>query len=288
MDRPSCHSPAQRLLGVWCLVVGCSLQVPSPAPRPPASICVLPPTTLSWKCAWTADAVPAVGSRSSPYPSPNCLRGKCDACAEPPRCCQHPHNARSAPRDALEGKGPQRRPQRRLDRRLEGVAKAVGGGFCRLKMLLKPAFVVRETVAGHRLGALEGGGDTPFSMHPCQPVPASVMLSLTFPTLFPNVQRTHRNPITAFWLQFGSQDERSHPYLEPHNTLPHMMDAFDDQEVRNAQPELSPLPPTVPPPVKNAFGVSPFSNEARIDCYDAYMHSYPIWEHPSKVCAAPH
>ena len=31
-------------------------------------------------------------------------------------------------RDALEGKG----PQRRLDRRLEEVAKAVGCGYCRL------------------------------------------------------------------------------------------------------------------------------------------------------------
>ena len=38
------------------------------------------------------------------------------------------------PRDALEGKGPQRRPQKRLDRRLEEVAKAVGGGYCRLQM----------------------------------------------------------------------------------------------------------------------------------------------------------
>ena len=55
-------------------------------------------------------------------------------------------------RDALEGKGPQRRPSRRLDRRLEEVAKAVGGGYCRLQMPLKLALAVRETVAGHRLG----------------------------------------------------------------------------------------------------------------------------------------
>ena len=33
----------------------------------------------------------------------------------------------AGPKDALEGKGPQRRPQRRLDRRLEEVAEAVGG-----------------------------------------------------------------------------------------------------------------------------------------------------------------
>ena len=62
------------------------------------------------------------------------------------------------PRDALEGKGPQRRPQQRLDRRWEEVAKAVGGGYCRLQPPSKLALGVRETVAGHRLGALEGGG----------------------------------------------------------------------------------------------------------------------------------
>ena len=64
-------------------------------------------------------------------------------------------------RDALEGKGPQRRPQRRLDRRLEAVAKAVGGGYCRLQMPLRPALGVRGTVAGRRLGALGKGGGVP-------------------------------------------------------------------------------------------------------------------------------
>ena len=69
-------------------------------------------------------------------------------------------------RDELEGKGPQRRPQRRLGRRLEEVAKAVGGGYCRLQMPLRLALGVRGTVAGHRLGALEeagrgGGGGLP-------------------------------------------------------------------------------------------------------------------------------
>ena len=61
---------------------------------------------------------------------------------------------------ALEEEGPQRRPQRRLGRRLEEVAKAVGGGYCRLQMPLKPALGVKETVAGHRPGALEGWGGT--------------------------------------------------------------------------------------------------------------------------------
>ena len=71
-------------------------------------------------------------------------------------------------RDALEGKGPQRRPQRQLDRRLEEVARAVGGGYCRLQMPLKLAQGVRGTVAGHRLRAPEGWGGTspPFQCIP--------------------------------------------------------------------------------------------------------------------------
>ena len=66
--------------------------------------------------------------------------------------------APACPRDAVEGKGPQRRPQKRLDKRLEEVAEAVGGGYCWLQMPWKLALDVRETVARHRLGALEGGG----------------------------------------------------------------------------------------------------------------------------------
>ena len=57
---------------------------------------------------------------------------------------------------AFEGKGPQTQPQRRLGRRLEEVAEVVGGGYCRLQMPLRLALGVRGTVAGHRLGALEG------------------------------------------------------------------------------------------------------------------------------------
>ena len=73
--------------------------------------------------------------------------------------------------DASEGEGPQRWPQRRLGRRLEEVAKAVGGGYCRLQMPLRLALAVRGTVAGHRRGALErggggGGGSPPFQCIP--------------------------------------------------------------------------------------------------------------------------
>ena len=77
-------------------------------------------------------------------------------------------------RDALEGKGLQRRPQKRLGRRLEEVAKAVGGGYCRLQMPLRLALGVRETVGGHRLGALEAGGGgvpPPLLMHHWCPPP---------------------------------------------------------------------------------------------------------------------
>ena len=51
--------------------------------------------------------------------------------------------------------------------RLEKVAKAVGGGYGRLQMPLNLALGVRETVAGHRPGALEEGGVPPLlPMHP--------------------------------------------------------------------------------------------------------------------------
>ena len=94
---------------------------------------------------------------SPPSPPPCAGSGKTSGAG-------YPH-----PRDAVDGKGPQRRPQGRLDRRLEEVAKAVGGGYCRLQMPLKLAVGVRETVAGHRLGGLEerGGVPCPLSMHHC-------------------------------------------------------------------------------------------------------------------------
>ena len=66
--------------------------------------------------------------------------------------------------DALEGKGPQRRLQKTLDRLLEGVAEAVGGGYCRLKAPSSLALTARETVVRRRLGVLGGWGGilTPF------------------------------------------------------------------------------------------------------------------------------
>ena len=60
---------------------------------------------------------------------------------------------------------------KRLGRRLEEVAKAVGGGYCRLQMPLRLALGVRGTVAGRRLGALEGGG-VPSPPFQCIPAPA--------------------------------------------------------------------------------------------------------------------
>ena len=77
-------------------------------------------------------------------------------------------------RDALEGKGPQRRAQRRLDGRLEEVAKAVGGGYCRLQMPLAIGTWREGDVPGRRLGALQGGGGgylPPFQCIPACGVP---------------------------------------------------------------------------------------------------------------------
>ena len=81
-------------------------------------------------------------------------------------CLMHPS---VGGRDALEGKGPQRRPQRRLYTRLEAVAKPLGGGYRRLQMPSRLALGVRGTVAGRRLSALEGGGGTPPSPFQCIP-----------------------------------------------------------------------------------------------------------------------
>ena len=52
---------------------------------------------------------------------------------------------------------------------------AVGGGYCRLQMPLKPALGARQTVAGHRLGALEGvgGGVTSPPSNASLPLPPS-------------------------------------------------------------------------------------------------------------------
>ena len=84
--------------------------------------------------------------------------------------------------DTLEGKRPQRRPQQWLDRQLEEVAKAVGGSYCQLQMPLKLALAVRETVAGHSLGALEGGGSPPFFQ--CMPAPGAANGGLLRPVRF--------------------------------------------------------------------------------------------------------
>ena len=79
------------------------------------------------------------------------------------------------PPPGMHQKGTQRRPQRRSGRRLEEVA---GGGYCRLQMPLKPALGVSGTVAGHRLGALEGGGGyLPPPSNASPPPPSPLLLS---------------------------------------------------------------------------------------------------------------
>ena len=114
------------------------------------------------------------------------------------RCRTAPSSPPPPPRGAVEGKGPQRWPQRRLDRRLEEVVEAVGGGYCRLQMPLKPAFGVRGTVAGHRLGALEGGGGGLTPPHP--PSNASLgggLLALSTTSLLYHMP--HASPFFGGW-----------------------------------------------------------------------------------------
>ena len=129
--------------------------------------CVRPPPRWTWGFQGTADV-------RQPRPSE----------------AQHMHmpltSADPLPlsRDALEGKGPQRRPQERLGRRLERVAKAFGGGYCRLQMPLKSALGVRGTAAGHSLGALEVGGVTFPPSNASLPLSLSLSLSLSQPCQF--------------------------------------------------------------------------------------------------------
>ena len=60
---------------------------------------------------------------------------------------------------------------------MEEVAKAVGGGYCWVQMPLKLALGVRETVAGHRLGTLEGGVWHKAPVSDCLPLAAPIGLS---------------------------------------------------------------------------------------------------------------
>ena len=134
-------------------------------------------------------------------------------------CASQPLRWAAPPtRDALEGKAPQRRPQERLDRRLEEVVKAVGGGYCQLQMPLRLALGVRGTVAGHRLGALNGGrGASPppsnappmatAGSHPLEHLPLFGHLSkslLPATETGPHPPPQHRPGTTAELLAFGT------------------------------------------------------------------------------------
>ena len=64
------------------------------------------------------------------------------------------------PQGCIRREGAPKAAPEQLDRRLEEVARAVGGGYCRLQMPLKLAQGVRGTVVGHGLRAPEGWGGT--------------------------------------------------------------------------------------------------------------------------------
>ena len=80
---------------------------------------------------------------------------------------------------------------------LEEVAKAVGGGYCRLQMPLRLALGVRGAVAGRWLGALEGGdgGSPPFqgipAPHPQTATPAALG---RHPPPPPHTHPVHQHP----------------------------------------------------------------------------------------------
>ena len=80
---------------------------------------------------------------------------------------------RPHPRDALEGKGPQRRSRRRLPKRL-------GGGYCRLRMPLRLALGVRGT-GGIGWAPWRGGVPPPLQCIPA-PTPPPTHTHLTEPT----------------------------------------------------------------------------------------------------------
>ena len=65
-----------------------------------------------------------VCKRDGHMPKPGAQKSTIACALETPAAAYPP----PPPRDASEGKGPQRQPQKLLDRRLEEVAEAVGGG----------------------------------------------------------------------------------------------------------------------------------------------------------------
>ena len=84
-----------------------------------------------------------------------------------------------------------------------GVAKAVGGGYCRLPMPLKLALVVRGTVAGHRLGALDGGGGGGCG---CLPAPLGLNSPPPSPQKKTSTRRSTRYPGFIRMLRHSLRD----------------------------------------------------------------------------------
>ena len=115
------------------------------------------------------------------------------------------------------------------------MAKAVGGGYRRLQMPLRLALGVRGTVAGHRLGALKGGGVNPRDAlerggvppHPSRAPslrPATVPLtalpaSMAFATDSNRPQPLRQPPPTACLTASGATCEvpslLMHPWVTP-------------------------------------------------------------------------
>ena len=173
--RPLCSRWVRRSVAAS----GASALFPGPTPPPQQPSPAMPPSGSAQAAAPTGvprgrgggggvpRGITTAKSDPQPHPRGHC-RGRCCGGTRLQSACivhaafvaahlQTPMCPPPSPGMHQEGRD-QRWPQRQLGRRLEEVAKAVGGGYCRLQMPLRLALGVRGTVAGHRLGALKGGG----------------------------------------------------------------------------------------------------------------------------------
>ena len=137
-------------------------------------------------------------------------------CGNNARCCVG--NALFAygliPRDALEGKGPQRRPQRRLGRRSEEVAKALGGRLLSVTNAIE-AGTWRQGDSGWAQAGRPGGGGGGTS----PPSNASLLI--------PHMRHWSRRWITWGWVQYHnppggpSVQQSKTKFIPRHQSMPH-------------------------------------------------------------------
>ena len=139
------------------------------------------------------------------------------------------------------------------------MAKAVGGGYCRLQMPLSLALAVRETVAGHRLGAVNGGGG-----YPAPPL-SNASLGSRGCVAPPYTRRALRDT-TAHTVPWGPFPPRHHRPRPPGYTCP----------ICRVADRVAPHKPLVP-------GDLVWARQAPGECFWPAFVSHP----PFPVCALP-